>query len=67
MTGAFTTGLAHLSLDPEYKARREKEKYSRPENIGEGIVQGSVQFTTFRNILISFLGLLVSRGASMMV
>ena len=40
MTGAFNTGLAHLSMDPEYRARREKEKFSRPENIGQGIAQG---------------------------
>jgi vacuolar protein sorting-associated protein 13A/C len=40
LTGSMGTGLALISMDSEYAARREKEKYSRPENLGQGIAQG---------------------------
>ncbi len=42
VTGTFNSGLAHLTFDSAYRARREKENSARPENIGQGIAQGYV-------------------------
>eukprot|EP01119_Soliformovum_irregulare_P017031 TRINITY_DN5016_c0_g2_i3.p1 TRINITY_DN5016_c0_g2~~TRINITY_DN5016_c0_g2_i3.p1 ORF type:complete len:2265 (-),score=532.32 TRINITY_DN5016_c0_g2_i3:78-6224(-) len=42
ITGSIGTGIAHLSMDPEYmKDRQERNIRTKPKHVGEGVLYGA--------------------------